>query len=241
MAQILGGLAGGLAVIGWVAARRCGPPPCTGGVFVEFVPPLTLPGSYEFELALDDREPCTFVVLLPPDRPVDTSACGLELELSTQTDAGKTRIVGLTLGASPGRLILRVRHGRQSAFDTVVHPEYSEYLAPRAEGRTFCGRRATVVPACVRGTKQCQPFPASCDGPEDCPPRQVCCASPDWAKERGARDATRCLSERRCLDRCADVVCHLARDCPAGMVCDEGAIRGEFEPELSVCRPHARP
>jgi hypothetical protein len=235
-AQILGGVAGALAVAGWLVARRVGPPPCTGGVFVELAPPLSLPGLYRFELDLDGERTCAFVVPVPTDRVVDTSSCQLELELSTRSEDGKEGIVGLAIGAAPERLGLRIRHGEELAFDALVTPTYSEYPMPRSEGRAFCGERATVRPACVRGSMQCAPFAAACDGPEDCSSGQICCVSADWAREHGARAATACLTERRCLERYADVACHAPGDCPRGARCDPAALRGEFRPELAVCR-----
>ncbi len=131
-AQILGAVAAVLTVGTWVLVRRVGPPPCTGGVFVELTPPLTRPGFYRFELTLDDRPPCSFVVPLPADRPVDTRSCGVELALSTRTDGGRTGFVRLAIGAAPERLALRVGRGDELAIDAVVHPMYSAYPAPRA-------------------------------------------------------------------------------------------------------------
>lgn len=235
-AQILGGLAGALAVLTWIVARQLGPPPCSGGVFVELTPPLARPGVYRFELGLDGATPCAFDVPLPATQTVDTSACQLELALTTRAAAGEVAIVGLAIGAAPRQLHLAVRYQGELAVDVAVEPEYSEYLAPRDEGQSFCGRRAFLRPSCVIGSAQCRPFPARCDGPEDCGRGEVCCASVAWAEERGADAATACLSARRCRDRYAEIACHRDADCRPSERCDSAVVRGDFRPELAVCR-----
>jgi hypothetical protein len=239
-AQVLGALAAVL-VMGFVMWRQLGPRPCTGGVFLEFRPPLAEPGPYRFRLELQDRaKPCEFSVALPPAGEIDTSACEMALALKTRVQGTRHSIVGLTFGASPQNLKLRIDRGAERIYDVRVEPKYSPYPVRRGEDKRFCGEQAFVKPACVRGSSQCAPYRPTCDGPEDCPEHKVCCVSPEWGKEYGTQAASECVSARACLDRFARIACHESSACPKAMSCDDASLRAEFSEPILVCRASSK-
>ena len=212
------------------------PRACTGGVFIEFRPPLTQPGPFRFALELDEQDPiCEFEVALPASNPVYIGKCKLRLELQTRGVAKESSIVGLTVGASPKKLHLTVRSEAALIYDSRLHPKYATEPTPRSESKHFCGPRATVTPDCIRGTSQCAPYPSICDGPEDCPANKVCCVSSDSALEYGARFGSQCTSARYCIGRLAHIACHRDEDCPSRMGCTDGSLASEFKPELRGC------
>ncbi len=236
-AQLLGAVA---VTSGWVLWQRLRPPPCPGGVSVEFHPPLLAPGPYHFELTLDRaRRTCAFDVSLPLLGPADKTGCGLALELRTQNRGQEVSITGLTFGARPDRFRLRVRQGQGAIYDTELTPQYAPYETRRAEDKRFCGERARVQPACIRGSSQCPPYPAKCDGPEDCETGKVCCATPEWGRDYGVRSAVDCDSRRSCLSRYAHIVCHQNEDCPKDMSCTDTTLESEFSPHVRACAPLA--
>jgi hypothetical protein len=204
---------------------------------MEFRPPLSQPGPYRFTLALDDAPPrCEFDVELPANKPVNTSRCGMPLELQTRGAALDASIVGLTVGASPKKLRLTVRQGAEVIYDSRLDPVYAAEATSRAESKRFCGLRARVTPQCIRGTSQCLPFRAACDGPEDCHEAKICCVSPESGHEFGYKSASQCTSRSYCIGRLAHIACHLDRDCPKDMTCTDTSLETEFSPALRGCR-----
>ena len=235
--QLLGAVAGVVAMLGYVAWKRLGPTPCTGGVFLELRPPLAEAGPYHFQLLLDGGPAvCEFDLALPVHGAVDKKLCRYALKLETRVQDGVTSLVGLALGVSPGELALRVTHDKDVIYDTGVALRYSPYEVRREDERAFCGDRAFAKPACRRGSPECLPFRPSCDGPEDCAGGKACCANPDQGKEYGARVATECRFRRGCLDSFGLIACHADADCPADMRCNGNAVAQDFSPALSTCR-----
>jgi hypothetical protein len=235
-ARILGGVAGVLIALSWLLWQATRPAPCSGAVFVEFGPPLTTPGPYRFTLTLDREAPCSFQVALPPVGVVDTSACALALDLTVRGDAKAATITALTVGASPSTLQLRVERGEEVVYDTTLKPQYAEYAARREDDPRFCGQRAHVEPACVRGSSQCVPYRPACRGPSDCPRRQVCCISPDQALEYGVGAAARCISRDSCETSYGALACRSDDDCPNERSCDDERFEPDFEPSVTTCR-----
>ena len=241
MAHLLGASLGVLVMTGYVAWKRLRPPPCTGAVFVELRPPLLEPGPYRFVLTLDEGDRvCEFDVPLPSKRPVDTKSCGMALALETRVQGTRSSIVGLTLGAAPEQLGFRVKRGAETIYDERVEPRYAPYATRREDSKRFCGDRAFVKPACIRGSSQCAPYPASCTGPDGCPQGKVCCVNPDQAREYGVHTGTECSSRRGCLDRFGQIACRADPDCKDGSRCTDETFGRYFEPAMRVCgdRPH---
>ena len=235
--RLLGGVAGAVVALSWVAWSRLSPPPCPGALFIDFQPPLLQPGPYHFALYLDDAKTgCEFDVPLPTRQPVHTGRCGMRLELHTQGKDADVSVTGLTAGASPKKLHLVVTRGPELLYDQTVAPSYAAELTPRSESQHFCGKRAEFTAACQRGTSQCLPFAANCDGPEDCANRRVCCASPEAGRSYGYKLATRCTTASYCISRLAHIACHDNDDCPKDMVCTDASFRGEFQPAVTGCQ-----
>jgi len=204
---------------------------------MEFRPPLAQPGPYRFTLALDDSPPhCEFDVALPADKPVNTSRCGMRLELQTRGAALDASIVGLTVGASPKKLHLIVKRGAEVIYNSRIEPVYADELTSRKESQHFCGRRASVSPLCIRGTSQCAPFQAVCDGPEDCTTGKVCCVSPESGHEYGHISASQCASSAYCISRLGHIACHTDEDCPKDMGCSDTSMATDFKPAIRACR-----
>ena len=237
-AHLLGAVFGVAAMSGFVLWQRSRPAPCTGGVTIELRPPLSAPGPYEFELLLDGiRQPCKFEVPFPIRSRVDTRTCGHVVELVTRVQGADTKIVGLTIGASPDELTFRMRRRGELLYDARITPKYGPYETPRSESRLFCGERAFVAAPCLRGSSACAPYEPSCDGPEDCASGKACCASPEWGREYGPASATECESARRCLNRFGLVACHADADCPTDMACSDTSVSKDFKRPMTVCQP----
>ncbi|MFZ5893189.1 MAG: hypothetical protein ACOY0T_19170 [Myxococcota bacterium] len=236
-AQVLGALAAVL-FMGWLFWVKLAPARCPGGVFVEFHPPLSEPGPFQFSVRLDDNpEACEFAVPLPVPERVDTSHCKMAVELKTLNRGKHASISGLTFAAAPKSFQLKVTRGGEALYDTKVEPHYSPYPTKREENKRFCGEQAFVQPKCVRGSSECAPYKASCDGPEDCDKHQVCCGSPESARDYGKDLGTECSSRRRCLERYGHVGCHTDADCAADETCAEDSSSAEFKPVLLACQP----
>jgi hypothetical protein len=236
--HLIGAVLGVTAMTGFVLWQRTRPAACTGGVTIELRPPLAAPGPYRFELEVEGiRQPCVFDVPFPIRGRVDTSTCGHAVQLTTRAQGDETKIVALTVGASPDTLRFRVRRHGELLYDTEITPKYGPYETLREESRLFCGERALVAPACVRGSSACAPYEPSCDGPEDCPNGKACCASPEWGREYGPRSATECSSTNRCLDRFGLIACHADSDCPSDMACADTSLAKDFKRPLTACQP----
>lgn len=206
-------------------------------MFIEFRPPLSQPGPYRFTLTLDNApKRCEFEVTLPSDKPVNTTRCGMPLELQSRNAGGEISITGLTVGASPKQLHLAVHLVAEVIYNLNLQPNYSAELTSRADSKRFCGKRALVQPACIRGSTQCLPFPANCDGPEDCQKGKTCCASPESGHEYGYKSASKCTTFSYCLGRLAHIACHVTEDCPKDMSCDDNSFGDEYKPVLTGCR-----
>ena len=237
LAQILGGVAGVVLMGGWILWKSVGPRPCTGAVFIDFSPPLPAPGPYRFRLELDDRAtPCEFEVPLPDPGAVSTKKCGMRVELSTRDQGAEESITGLTVGASPTRLALKVLRGAELIYDTELEPSYSPYPTTREESKRLCGDRASLVPKCVRNSSACLPFRPACDGPEDCPTGKRCCVNPDQGKKYGAHAAATCESKSRCAERFGLLACHESGDCPKSSTCAPAPFGSDFSPALRTCK-----
>ncbi|MGC4092562.1 MAG: hypothetical protein QM756_32720 [Polyangiaceae bacterium] len=238
-AQVLGALAA-VVFMGWLFWVKLAPARCPGGVFVEFHPPLSEPGPFQFRLALEGAQaPCTFDVPLPLPARVDTSHCGMAVELKTLNSGKHASIAGLTFAAAPKVFSLEVRRNGEKLYDSKVTPHYSPYPTKREENKRFCGEQAFVQPACLRGSSECAPFRSACDGPEDCDKHQVCCASPESAREYGKSASSECSSRRRCVERYGHIGCHADADCAADERCAADTTTADFEPPLLFCQ--ARP
>lgn len=236
-AQLLGAIFGVTMMSGYVLWRQTRPAPCTGGVTLELRPPLEAPGSYRFHIELEGiPQPCEFTVPFPVQGRVDTSKCGHAVELQTRVEGAVSKIVGLTIGASPESLLFRLTRNGERLYDASLTPKYGPYETPKSESRVFCGERALVTPPCVRGSSACAPYEPSCDGPEDCTGGKSCCASPDWGREYGPKAATECSSKRRCLDHFGFVACHADTDCPDDMACADASLSKDYKRPLLACR-----
>jgi hypothetical protein len=237
-AHLAGAVLGVAAMSGFVVWQRSRPAGCTGGVTIELRPPLGEPGTYRFRLVLDGiKQPCEFSVPWPIRGRVDTSTCGHVVELRTRVQGAESKIAGLTVGAAPEAFEFRVMRGNEALYDTKITPTYGPYETPKEESRLFCGERALVVPACLRGSSGCAPFDPICDGPEDCSNGKACCASPDWGREYGPLAASECSGVRRCLDRFGFVACHADADCPPDMACTDTSLAKDFKRPLTACEP----
>ena len=218
----------------WFAWTRLRPPPCTGGVFIEFRPPLA-PARYRFRIELDDNgQACEFEAL--PDGTARKQHCELPLEVTTRTWGTEPSIVSVALGAAPERLRLRVNQGSRAVYDTTLIPEYAPQTTRREESKRFCGQRAFLRPSCIRGSAECAPYRPTCQGPKDCGAGKVCCASPDWGLEYGAKAATECSSRGACLERFGRIACKEDADCPEANTCNDTSLSADFDPPLRACR-----
>ena len=233
----MGGIVGALlAVVGvvWLRTRAV---PCPGAVTLEFHPPLEAPGHYQFELLGVGSKPCEFSVALPTTPNAQgASACGMAREVRTQVRGAEVSIAALTFAAAPERFTLRVKRDEELIYDTSLVPKYAPYATLRAENRRFCGDRARVVPQCLHGSSECEPFPARCAGPEECPSGQACCLTPDWGREFGPQAASECSSRSSCFSHFGQLACHSDRDCPSDLRCQSSALAAEFSRAVTSCR-----
>jgi hypothetical protein len=235
----MGAVVGAALAVVWVVWMRTRTPPCPGAVTLEFHPPLAEPGRYQIKLDWDDGKPCTVTVSVPLDGTKsgkDKTGCGMAVELRTLVQAGSASISGLTFAAAPARFKLNVKRNSETVYDTALEPKYAPYETLRADNAHFCGDRALVQPACVRGSSECAPFPASCSGPEACAKAQACCLTPEWAKDFGPRAGTECTSVDNCFAHLGHIGCHLDADCPSGMRCGDSSLAADFSPSILVCQ-----
>lgn len=231
-----GAVAGALLALIWVVWTRVREAPCPGAVTVEFHPPLPSPGQYRFWLGLPDRPPCEFEVTLPGAERKTSAGCGLARELKTVVRGRETSLVALNFGAAPDRFELRIRRGRELVYDVTLSPKYAPYPTLRTENRRLCGDRARVVPACLRGSSACAPFPARCTGPAECGPGQSCCLTPEWGLEFGVTAASECQSSRDCLAHFGHIGCHSDADCSADQRCQATALARDYTPRVLTCQ-----
>jgi len=238
-AQRLGAIVGaGLAItlVIWFRTRAT---PCPGAVTLEFHPPLAERGNYHIELSWGGASRCQLTLELPLDPKQQTkekSGCGMALQLRTQVQDEQASVTGLTFAAAPERFRLQVERDREPIYDTLLEPKFAPYPTLRKEDKHFCGERALVLPACLRGSSQCAPFPTRCTGPDGCPPKQACCLTPEWGRDFGPHAASECGSTNRCLSHLGRVACHHDDDCPSGMRCSDASLASEFSQPVSVCR-----
>jgi hypothetical protein len=237
-AQRLGAMVGAALALAWVVWARTRATPCPGAVSIEFHPPLADRGQYDFSLAWDDIPACRFTVTLPmpaADKGAPESSCKAARELGTQVQDGRERITSLTFAAAPKRFHLRVKRNGELTYDTFIEPRYAPYETTRRENKHFCGERARVLPSCLRGSTECQPFQARCAAPQDCPAHRACCLTPEWGQDFGPESASECAVSERCLEHFGHLGCHIDADCPAGMRCIGDSLAADFEPRVRVC------
>ncbi|MEO8902067.1 MAG: hypothetical protein ABI488_09375 [Polyangiaceae bacterium] len=235
-AQRMGAVVGAaLAVTGvvWLRVRK---PPCPGAVSIEFHPPLADPGKYTFQLGLGAPQPCEFSLALPhTGKPAPATGCGMARELRTQVRDGAVSITALSFAAAPERFHLRITRNAEPIYDLDLEPKYAPNETTRAEDKHFCGDRARVVPACVRGSSECEPFPSSCTGPEACVHGQLCCLTPEWGRDFGPHAASECASANSCLAHFGHIACHAESDCPTDLHCQTSTLAQGFTPALRTC------
>jgi hypothetical protein len=237
-AQRMGAIVGAALAVTWVIWMRTRTPPCPGAVTLEFHPPLGEAGRYRIELGRDGAKPCALSFTIPlgsSAKGQEKTGCGMALELHTLLQGGSESVSGLTFAAAPPRFKLSVKRNEEAVYDTELEPKYAPYETTRAEDRHFCGDRALVLPACVRGSAECAPFPASCSGPEGCSKNQACCLTPEWARDFGPRAGSECTSVNNCFAHLGHIGCHADADCPAGMACADHSLAADFSPTVSVC------
>ena len=234
----MGAIVGATLAVSGVVWLRVRKPPCPGAVTIEFHPPLADPGSYSFQLGLGAPQPCEFSLALPQTaKPTAAQGCGMARELRTQVRDGAVSIAALSFAAAPEHFHLRVTRNAEPIYDLDLQPKYAPYETTRAEDKHFCGDRARVVPACLHGSSECEPFPSSCTGPEACSPRQTCCLTPDWGRDFGPRAASECASQNSCFAHFGHIACHADSDCPTDLRCTDSALAKGFTPALRTCEP----
>lgn len=235
-AQRLGGIVGAALAIAGVLWLRTRAAPCPGAVTLEFHPPLADPGSYRFRIIGPGLGPCEFSVSLPQTASLPgASSCGMARELRTQVRGGQVSISELTFASAPEHFTLQVKRDGEPIYDSVLQPKYAPYPTLRAENKHFCGDRARIVPACLRGSSECPPFPTSCVGPEGCGGGQACCLTPDWGRDYGPRAASECASRSSCFAHFGQLACHEDGDCPADLRCAASRVAAEFSRPILTC------
>jgi hypothetical protein len=236
-AQRWGGLVGALCAVAGVVWLRTRAVPCPGAVTIEFHPPLADPGRYQFELLGVGSKPCTFSVPLPTvSADSNTGACGMARELRSQVRDGEVSIAALTFAAAPAHFSLRVKRDQELIYDAPLEPKYAHYETTRAENSRFCGERARVVPPCLRGSSECQPFTARCAGPEGCPNGLSCCLTAEWGRDFGAKAASECAPKNSCFAHFGLLACHTDADCPKDLRCAAWTAAADFAGALSTCQ-----
>jgi hypothetical protein len=232
----MGAIVGAALAVSFVVWLRTRATPCPGAVSIEFHPPLTDPGSYAFRLDLGNAKPCSFAVSLPgAASSAPASNCGMARQLRTQMRDGQLSIAELSFAAAPERFHLRVTRNSQAIYDLDLEPKYAPYPTTRADDEHFCGDRARVVPPCLRGSSECEPFPVTCGAPQACAHSQFCCLTPDWGKDFGPQAASECASKNSCFSHFGHLVCGTDDDCPADMRCVASPLAAEFSPSLRTC------
>ena len=235
----MGALVGaGLAIIGviWVRTRAT---PCPGAVTLEFHPPLADRGRYLVQLSWEGARPCQFTVDLPLDAKVgnrEKTGCGMAIQLRTQVQAGQTSLAGLTFAAAPAHFRLQLNRDAERIYDTSLEPRFAPYATTRAEDPHFCGERALVLPACLRGSSECAPFPARCTGPRDCELNRACCLTPEWGRDFGPLAASECTTINSCISHLGHLGCQGDTDCPSGMRCSDSSLAADFSKPVLACR-----
>jgi hypothetical protein len=217
---------------GWVISR---PAPCHGVLTVELRPPLWQVGNYQFDLEFEQgSQGCSFEVALGSSaKQVGPSHCPFTRQLQTRSNGAVTSIVGFTLGESPSRMRLRIRHEGVSMFDTETVPKYEQ---SKAEAGQFCGRSAWAAPECLLGSPNCPPFAPKCQRAQDCGALEVCCASVAWGMEHGSYAASQCTPRKECDGRIAtSIACGENAECDADRECRESKEGKNFFPALRTC------
>lgn len=229
---------GALLAVSWVVWSRVRAAPCPGAVTIEFHPPLSDPGTYTFQLGLGARRPCEFSLALPKsEHPAPATGCDMARGLRTQVRDGAVSIAALTFAAAPEHFHFRLTRNAEPLYDLELQPKYAPYETTRADDPHFCGDRARLVPACLRGSSECEPFPASCAEPHACAHGQACCLTPEWGRDFGPHAASECASHSSCLAHFGHLVCQTNSDCPQGMRCTDSAIARSFTPAIRTCEP----
>jgi hypothetical protein len=232
----MGGIVGAALAIAGVVWLRTRVPPCPGAVTLEFHPPLADLGRYEFRLDLGGDKPCEFAVSLPQTAStVKPSGCGMARELRTQVRDGQVSITELSFAAAPEHFHLRVTRNAEPVYDLNLEPKYAPYETTRADNKHFCGDRARVVPACLRGSSECAPFPLSCIGPEGCAHGSSCCLTPDWGRDFGPRAASECAGQNSCFSHFGHLACHADSDCPSDLQCVASPLASDFSAVVRTC------
>jgi len=242
-AQRLGALSGALLALGGLVWVRTRPTPCPGAVTLEFHPPLAEPGSYRIQLSWPGAKPCELTVAVPvrsalPDGA--KSGCGMALQLQTQVQGSHASLSGLVFAAAPERFHLQVKRNAEPVYDVELEPKYAPYPTRRADDPHFCGDRALLLPACLRGSSVCQPFSARCSGPQDCAAKEACCLTPEWGREYGPAAASECSSARSCLSHLGHLACLGDGDCPKDMRCGDRGLSADYTAAPLVCQSRAR-
>ncbi len=234
----MGGIIGALLAVSWVVWSRVRAAPCPGAVTIEFHPPLADPGLYSFQLDLGAPKPCQFSLALPQSgTPAAATGCGMARELRTQSRDGAVSVAALTFAAAPERFHFRLLRNAEPIYELDIEPKYAPYETARADDKHFCGERARVVPACVHGSSECEPFPSSCTGPDACARGQACCLTPEWGRDFGPRAASECAPRNSCFAHFGHLACHADSDCPADFQCMDSALSHGFTPALRTCEP----
>ena len=236
----MGAIVGAALAIGGVVWLRTRAKPCPGAVTLEFHPPLADPGRYLFRLTGPELKPCEFAISLPLSGTAEApSGCGMARELRTQVRDGQVTINELTFAAAPEHLALQVRRDQELIYDLALTPQYAPYPTARAENKRFCGDRARVVPTCLRGSSECEPFPTRCTGPEGCTQGQSCCLTPEWGRDFGPRAASECASKSSCFAHFGQLACHADADCPKDLHCTKGTLAASFSAAVLTCQASA--
>jgi hypothetical protein len=231
----MGAIVGAALAISFVVWLRTRAVPCPGAVTIEFHPPLADAGDYAFELNLGNAKPCQFSVSLPGAAgSALASNCGMARELRTQVRDGQVSIAELSFAAAPERFHLHVTRNSDVLYDLDLAPKYAPYPTRRADDKHFCGDRARVVPACLRGSSECEPFPITCTA-QACSHTQYCCLTPDWGKDFGPKAASECASKNSCFAHFGHLLCGTDADCPADMRCLASPVAHEFSPAPRTC------
>jgi hypothetical protein len=232
----MGAIVGAVLAAAWVVWMRTRATPCPGAVTLEFHPPLADPGSYTFSLELGGAKPCTFSVSLPQSgAPNAASGCGMARELRTQVKDGQVSIGELSFAAAPQHFHLRVTRDKEPVYDSDLTPKYAPYETTRADDKHFCGNRARVVPTCITGSSECQPYPVTCSAAQACGHAQFCCLTPEWGRDFGPKAASECASRNDCFAHFGHLVCQADADCPADLRCLLTVVSQSFSPALRTC------
>ena len=160
---------------------------------------------------LGGKKPCKFSVSLPPlaarAEPAATD-CAMARELRTQVRDGALGISELSFAAAPEHFHLHVTRDRELIYESDLRPKYAPYETTRADDKHFCGDRARVVPRCIVGSSECEPFPVTC---------------------------SECSSRNSCFAHFGHLVCQADADCPSDLRCLPTTLSQSFSPALLTC------